>query len=135
MWRVKLFAAFNFIRKDARQTEAVLLLSEETKGDQRKLGREDSNWNGNIPGPSANPDQNQRCLQELVREMENIFPQSPPKFLLMDCMEINLSKNRDGRNPQLPYHKVPVPQGCAATRHCTHKEQLLTPQHSPKYHI
>lgn len=74
MWRVKSSAASNFAKKDSRQrTEALLLPSEETKGDQRKLRREGSNWNGIIHDPLVNPDQIQKCLQELAREMEN-FP-------------------------------------------------------------
>lgn len=33
------------------------------------------------------------------------------KFLLVDCKEINFSKNRGGRNSQLSHYKAPVSQG------------------------
>lgn len=58
----------------------------------------------------------------------------PPKFLLIDCKEINVSKNRDGRNPQLLYCNVPVRKDMQPHIN-VHREQLLTLQPYPKHHI
>lgn len=118
-------------RNTQETTEAVLLLLKETRRDQRKLGREDSNWSGNIYGPSANPDQIHICLQELVREMENNF-QSHLKVPPCGLQGNKLLKEQRWQK----LSTFTLQSACIARPHVpVYKEELLLLQPSPKHHV
>jgi len=55
--------------------------------------------------PSMSKPRSDRDASRNWLEKSKIFSQSPPKLLLMDCKEINLSKNGDCTNPQFSHYK------------------------------